>query len=219
MATPRFGLIPLPVANSADADPGEFMLDPAGHVYIKGQGVNISKTLELENRLLEIENRAKSFQNHFTLSGALLLKSLVLPTGVTSSLVNGVVKLSGATSLTNAQIKFDKKYCGFIYSPLESYFMSMDVDGIVKEATMLTNSIATTKLKSSLARNNKSKVNQKISSIIYNSDDTTISEVEPVIYIDLSGGTVSIRSIVINRMDFNMYNPISIGDADRKSVV
>lgn len=209
----RFGLIPLPLSDSNKATLNELMVDfNTGHIYLKGKDKNLSKTFELEQRLTEMEDRLRSYQTHYTLSGTLLYNSIIVPEGVTKTLLNGSVRITGANSLTNIAIQFNKKYCSFYYSPLESYFISMDVDGVVKEATMLTNGTPA-KLQSDLARNHNVKVNQKISSIVYNSDNPSITEVEPVIYVDLSGGAVTLRSVVVNRLDTNLYNSIGLGDS------
>lgn len=211
---PRFGLIPLPISEQMRAVPYEFMTQSStGHIFIKqADGTVVSKTVDLEERMIELENRRKATETHVTLTGDLLTKSLILPAGVLASTqANGSVRLTGATSLTASQIGFVSKYCGFLYSAMESYVIGLDVDGIVSEMTMISQSGK--KIKSELANNSVSKVNVKLSSVVFSDDDASIKEVSPVIVCNFSGGAITIRSLIVNKMDTNLYNCIDYGSS------
>ena len=67
----RFGLIPLPLSMKEKAVNGEFLVDPnTGHIYLKdNNGKVFSKTLELEERINEIEIIRKHSLDNVTFDG------------------------------------------------------------------------------------------------------------------------------------------------------
>lgn len=137
MSTARFGLIPLNVSNKNIATTNEFLINPTdGHIYIKQKdGSLVSKTVELEERLEKIEMRQKYTESYITLNGKFLLDSIIVPSGVSKSLMNGDVKLS-CTRNGVYGFKINKEYFNMAYTNSDTYMLAMDVYGDCTELTV-----------------------------------------------------------------------------------
>lgn len=68
---PRFGLIPAPIENASEAVGGELMVNRNnGHIYVRKDGENISKTVENEERLNDVDERTKVISQHVVLGNS-----------------------------------------------------------------------------------------------------------------------------------------------------
>lgn len=220
MAKPRFGIIPLPISNIADGVANEMMTQPSsGHIYIKQQdGTAVSKTVELEDRLKELEDRLSATNTHLTLVTETLLRSLVLPNGVSATILsNGDVRLTGPTSLTNALINFDKRYCNFNYNVMDAYIISVDSMGgeISNMSLNSSNGSASNILSSEMVGLSSTRFSAcKLSAIVYPTDTNRVplrNTLTPVIRCNFSRGAVTIRALSVSKMDINVLNAIDYG--------
>lgn len=68
---PRFGLIPAPIENASEAVGGELMVNRNnGHIYVRKDGENVSKTVENEERLNDVDERTKVISQHIVLGNS-----------------------------------------------------------------------------------------------------------------------------------------------------
>lgn len=84
---PRFALKPLNIIYSDKAVDEEFLINPLnGHIYVKKDGKIISKTVELEERLDELDKINKLTRNYFVIPGNKIKEFFNIPSDVTVAL-------------------------------------------------------------------------------------------------------------------------------------
>lgn len=99
----RFGLKVLPLSQKDKAVEGEVVLDPnTGHIYVKNNGVLISKTLELEERLNNLMATLKNRTTNVSFTGSEISKFTTDMTDITVSTV-------GLCAVTKDKIVLDKE--------------------------------------------------------------------------------------------------------------
>ena len=124
----RFGLIPLPLAKFDTSVQGELLMNPNdAHIYANRQGVAISKTLELEERLNIMERILKATTNGISIYGKEILAFFpdIKDTFNVASDTGGTIRITRKNGgATKAKIYMDKNMFNCYFDPACDNFVS-----------------------------------------------------------------------------------------------